>query len=234
MSDYRLEVRGIPARVYESSGANGLLLLGHSGTLSKDEPKFVELGRRYSAEVGLAVVCIDAPAHGERAPRVADSTERLAAVHAEVAGPVQSTVGDWQAVVTALSSIGPPLAYVGFSMGAMKGLSVIEMIPTIRTAVLGGAGLLACEGAAHRPAGSSVPHLEVAARLRPDLNLLMLNVTRDDMFRPQDVVELFSAFQTTDKRIMFWEAGHGDLLEEMVQVSTYFLLRQFGTKTPAP
>jgi hypothetical protein len=93
---------------------------------------------------------------------------------------------------------------------------------------------LACAGVDGGLVGSSVPHLEVAARLRPDLNLLMLNVTRDDMFRPQDVVELFSAFQTTDKRIMFWEAGHGDLLEEMVQVSTYFLLRQFGTKTPAP
>jgi len=234
VAEYRIEAEGIPARVYEPSGASALLLLGHNGTLSKDDARFVELGRRYAAEVGLAVVCIDAPAHGERAPQSADAAERLAAVQAEVTGPLDSTVSDWRAVVTALSSIGPPVAYVGFSMGAMKGLSAIEAMPTIGAAVLGVAGVPSFAGADRRPEGSTVPHLEVAARLRPDLSLLMLNATRDDNFRPQDVVELFSAFRSADKRIVFWEADHGDLLEEMVEVSTEFLRRQAGLNRPAP
>ena len=116
----------------------------------------------------------------------------------------------------------------------MKGLSVIEALPTILAVVMRVAEVAAFAGADRRPEGSSVPHLEVAARLRPDPNLLMLNVTRDDMFRPQDVVELVSTFRSTDRRIMFWEAAHGELLEEMAEVSTEFLRRKVGPSRPVP
>ena len=146
-------------------------------------------------------------------------------MHAEVVGAVDSVVSDWQVTVAALAALGPPLAYVGFSMGAMKGLSVIESMPSIRAAVLGVAGVPSFAAADRRPPRTTVPHLEVASRLRQDLQVLMLNVTRDDMFRPQDVVELFSAIPGTGKRLMFWEADHGDLLEEMVEASVDFLRR---------
>ena len=66
------------------------------------------------------------------------------------------------------------------------------------------------------------------------LVLLGHNGTRDDMFRTQDVGELFSAFGSTDRRIIFWEADHGELLEEMVVVSMEFLRRQAGLNRPAP
>jgi pimeloyl-ACP methyl ester carboxylesterase len=215
----------VPGRVYEPEGADGLVLLGHNGTLSKDDDRFVMLGRRLAGDLGLAVVCVDAPAHGERAPAPEDPAARLAAAHAEVVGAIDSTVADWQAVTGALSEIGPPVAYVGFSMGAMKGLSVIKALPTIRAAVLGVAGVPEFAAADRRPPATTVPHLKVAASLPAELQLLMLNVTNDDLFRPQDAVELFSAFPGSGKRMMFWEAQHGDLLPEMVEHCVAFLAR---------
>ncbi len=64
--EQRTDTDGVPARLYEPEGAEGLLLLGHGGASSKDEPRFVELGRRYAEDTGLAVVCIDIVGHGER------------------------------------------------------------------------------------------------------------------------------------------------------------------------
>jgi pimeloyl-ACP methyl ester carboxylesterase len=221
--EYRVENQGVPARVYEPAGAEGLLLLGHNGTLSKDHERFVMLGRHYAEEVGLAVVCIDAPAHGERADWASDPSAQLAAVHAEVVGPPDSTVDDWYLTVRALAATGPPVAYVGFSMGAMKGLSVINSMPTIQAAVLGVAGVPEFAGADRRVPGSTIPHLEIVSRFRTDLQVLMMNVTRDDMLRPQDAVELFSTIPGAGKRLMFWEAEHGDLLDEMVAESVAFL-----------
>jgi dienelactone hydrolase len=223
--EYRIETDSVPARVYEPEGATGQLLLGHNGTLSKDHDRFVMLGRRYAEATGLAVVCIDAPAHGERASDIADPAAGMAAMEAEVVGPADQVVSDWQKTVAALSHIGMPLAYVGFSMGAMKGLSVVASMPTIHAVVLGVAGVPTFAAADRRPPDSVVPHLEIAASFKTDLQVLMLNVTRDDMFRPQDVVELFSAIPGGSKRLMFWEAEHGDLPDEMVQASVDFLRR---------
>jgi len=191
--EYRVETDGVPARVYEPEGATGLLLLGHNGTLSKDHDRFVMLGRRYAEETGLAVVCIDAPAHGERAPDTEDPAQRMAIVHAEVVGPADQVVSDWQTTVTALSHIGAPRAYVGFSMGAMKGLSVVASMPTIGAVVLGVAGVSTFAAADNRPSVSVVRRLEISASFTCDLQVLMLHVTRDNMLRPQDVVELFFA-----------------------------------------
>src|SRR5437868_15282396 len=67
MREERIENDGIPAKLYDPGDAPGLLLLGHGGGSSKDEERFVALGRQYADETGLAVVCIDAVGHGERA-----------------------------------------------------------------------------------------------------------------------------------------------------------------------
>jgi predicted alpha/beta-hydrolase family hydrolase len=68
LAEERIETKGILARLYLPSGAEGLLLLGHGGGKSKDSNRFVELSRLYAESTGLAVVCIDAVDHGERKP----------------------------------------------------------------------------------------------------------------------------------------------------------------------
>lgn len=60
MREERIETDGIPAKLYDPGDARGLLLLGHGGGGSKDDERFVGLGRQYAETTGLAVVCIDA------------------------------------------------------------------------------------------------------------------------------------------------------------------------------
>ena len=55
MRDERIEIDGIPARLYVPDGADGLLLLGHGGGYSKDAPRFVDLSKLYAGIVSAIV-----------------------------------------------------------------------------------------------------------------------------------------------------------------------------------
>lgn len=120
MRELRIETDGVPARLYEPEGAEGLLLLGHGGASNKDESRFVELGRRYAEGTGLAVVCIDIVGHGERETTPVPAP-RPDWVMPWIMEKVDQMVTDWRATAGALLSIGPPVAYAGFSMGCSSG-----------------------------------------------------------------------------------------------------------------
>ncbi|MDA8290163.1 MAG: hypothetical protein M0Z33_00540 [Actinomycetota bacterium] len=75
----------------------------------------------------FAVVCIDAVGHGERRP-VAAGEGLPRGSHSRV---MPQMVADRQAVVGHLSSVEPPLAYVGFSMGALFGLATVAAMASI-------------------------------------------------------------------------------------------------------
>jgi dienelactone hydrolase len=166
---------GIPARLYRPADAAGLLLFGNGGTHSKDSPAFVSLCRAYAEATGLAVVCMDAVAHGERS--IVNSPPTLPQRwHSSTAAQM---VDDWQRCADGLRSIGPPLAYVGFSMGMIFGALTVASMPTMNAAVFGVGGI---------PGGSWIddPPLEdlllnAAANLG-DVQLLMVNVNRDEFF----------------------------------------------------
>ncbi|MHB1518048.1 MAG: hypothetical protein ACYCVN_08530 [Acidimicrobiales bacterium] len=51
------------------------------------------------------------------------------------------TIHDWLITVEAFSSIGPPIAYVGFSMGVIFGLPTVAAIRSIRAAVFAVGGI---------------------------------------------------------------------------------------------
>src|SRR5688500_6481106 len=109
MREERIETDGVPAKLYEPGDAGGLLLLGHGIDGSKDEERFVNLGRHYAESTGLAVVCIDGPAHGDRAPQTGDPQEDWRMVRRTVLHGGPGMVADWQKTAEALSSIGPPV-----------------------------------------------------------------------------------------------------------------------------
>jgi predicted alpha/beta-hydrolase family hydrolase len=113
MREERIETDGIPAKLYDPGDATGVLLLGHGGGGSKDDELFVGLGRQYAEQTGLAVVCIDGPAHGERAPSSGDPHEDERTIRRAMfqAGP--QMVSDWTKTAESLASIGPAVAYVG-------------------------------------------------------------------------------------------------------------------------
>lgn len=222
MREERILTAGVPAKVYRPAGASGLLLLGHRGTQGKDHPRFVELGRRLAEGTGLAVVCIDAPAHGERGPATGDPDKDLEIVVSTVTGPQDVTVADWRSVSSELSAIGPPLAYMGFSMGAMMGIAVVAAIESIRAAVLWVAGLPPSPPG-DQPAGPNA--FVAAAEAAGRAEILMINMREDDLFGPAQATALFDLIGGRRKRMMLWPGGHDTEPEEAVDLSVQFIAR---------
>jgi pimeloyl-ACP methyl ester carboxylesterase len=194
MREERIEPAGIPAKLYDPGDARGLLLLGHGGGSTKDEPRFVEVGRQLAEGTGLSVVCIDAVLHGERATgedvRKENATQMIA---------------DWRAVA---DELGNAVAYVGFSMGMLYGAPTVAAMPEIKAAVLGVGGIPA-EAMRERLLG-------VAANLG-HAQVLMLNMTKDEIFPVAGAHEFFDAIPGRKKRIMFWEGNHVSLPAEAMR-----------------
>ena len=218
----RVVAAGVPARVYAPTGASGLLLLGHRGGQGKDHPRYVELGRRLAEGTGLAVVCIDAPAHGERSPATGDPYRDREIVVSTVLGSLDVTVKDWEAVTSDLSGLGPPLAYTGFSMGAMMGLAVVAAIGSIKAAVLWAAGLPPTppEGATTDPDSFSA-----AAAAAGRAEILRINMNDDELFGPDAAVSLFNLIGGSRKRLMLWPGDHNTEPDEATVLAVEFICR---------
>lgn len=213
MREERIEPGGIPAKLYDPGEARGLLLLGHGGGQSKDDERFVGLGRQYADETGLAVVCIDAVQHGERKPEAAgpDAPPLFHESSAEL------MVADWQKTVDALDL--PAVAYVGFSMGMIFGAPTVAAMPSIKAAVFGVGGIPA-------PAGKEDPRLrslllDVASKI--EAQVLLLNMTQDEIFPAQGTLDFFAAIPGRKKRAMFWEGNHVGIPAEAIRHSVAFV-----------
>jgi dienelactone hydrolase len=208
MREERVENGGIPAKLYDPGDARGLLLLGHGGGSSKDEPRFVELGRQLAEGTGLAVVCIDAVLHGERATgedvRPTMGSETMA----------NQMIADWRTTADAMASLAPVVAYVGFSMGMLYGAPTVAAMPEIKAAVFGVGG---------------IPHpvmrdrlLDVVSRLEHP-QVLMLNMTQDETFPVDGTHAFFDAIPGRKKRLMFWEGNHVGLPAEAMRHAIAFV-----------
>jgi pimeloyl-ACP methyl ester carboxylesterase len=228
----RLEVDGVPARLYDPGGGRGLLLLGHGGAHSKDGPRFVRLCRTHAEGTGLAVVCIDAVGHGERRPspgagagtgggragRGAESGTGLPARwHSTNADRM---VADWRCTADALAEVGPAVAYVGFSMGMIFGAPTVAAMPTIRAVAYVVGGIPTGAGIDDPPLRDRL--LEAAAG-HGHAEVLMVNVTDDDVFRVEDVHAFFDAVPGRRKRLTFWPGRHDDWPDEAIRLSVAFL-----------
>jgi pimeloyl-ACP methyl ester carboxylesterase len=220
MREERIECGGIPARLYHPDGAKGVLLFGHGGGHSKDDERFVRLCRTHAGRTGLAVVCIDAVDHGERRPEGVVSPDLPPRWHS---GATPQMVADWQLTADALSSIGPAVAYVGFSMGAIFGAPTVAAMPSIRAAVFGVGGIPAGMGIDDPPLRAML--LDAASRLG-HAQVLMLNMTLDEIFRTDDVHQFFDRIPGGRKRLMFWEGEHDDWPAEAIRHSTTFINEQ--------
>jgi pimeloyl-ACP methyl ester carboxylesterase len=214
----RVEIDGIPGKLYMNGDALGLLLLGHGGGHSKDADRFVNLSRQYAERTGLAVVCIDAVDHGERKP-AAVSPEIPRRWHSNA---IDRMVNDWQRTVAGLSSIGPALAYVGFSMGAIFGVSIVAAMPSITAAVFVVGGIPAGGGIDDPPLRAVL--LDAASRLE-GVEVLMLNKRDDEIFSVEGAEALFKAIPRNNKRLMFWEGNHDDWPPDLIRESVTFIGR---------
>jgi pimeloyl-ACP methyl ester carboxylesterase len=221
MREERIECDGVPARLYEPAEARGVLLLGHGGAHSKDSERFVRLSRTYAEQTALAVVCIDAVDHGERKPK-AVSEEIPPHWHSNAS---RQMVADWKKTADGLLSIGPAVAYVGFSMGAIFGAPTVASMESIKAAVFGVGGIPTGIGIDDPPLRAML--LRAAAELRHP-QVLMLNMTQDEVFRTEDTHAFFDAIPGRRKRLMFWEGDHDDWPAEAIHHSIAFINEHAG------
>ena len=220
MREERIEIAGIPARLYEPAGAGGLLLVGHGGGASKDVPRFVELARQYADGTGLAVVCIDAVDHGERRPPNVTS-DLPVRWHSSTAPRMTA---DWQTVADGLAHIGPPLAYVGFSMGAIFGVATAAAMPGLRVVVLVVGGV---------PGGwvddPPLHDLLVGAAGRiVEPTVVMLNKSDDELFPVTEVHTLFDAIASPRRQLQFTPGPHDDWPPEAIEASIDLIVMRTG------
>ncbi len=216
MREERIEIDGIPAKLYATAAADALLLVGHGGGHSKDGRRFVDLSRHYAEQTGLAVVCIDAVDHGERKP----PTSGPGIAREWHSKTINQMADDWLRTAEALSSIGPAVACVGFSMGAIFGLPTVAAMPSMKAAVFVVGGIPTGGGIDDVPLG---PVLLSAASHLEHVPVLMLNKTDDEYFSTEGTQSVFEAIPGNRKRLMFWEGNHDDWPTELIDESVTFI-----------
>jgi dienelactone hydrolase len=217
MREERVDLDGLPAKIYDPGEASALFLFGHGGAHSKDSSRFVDLCQTYALRTGLAVVCVDAVDHGERSVSGSNSSlpERW---HSSA---VPRMVSDWKRSAAALSSIGPPVAYVGYSMGMIFGAPTVASMPGIQAAVFGVGGIPAGPWINDPPLEGVL--LDAAANLG-HVQLLMMNVNRDALFPAEGTHRFFDAIPGRRKRLTFWDGSHDDWPVEALDESINFIV----------
>ncbi|GIU88097.1 MAG: hypothetical protein KatS3mg009_2612 [Acidimicrobiia bacterium] len=189
-----------------------LVLLGHGAHLGKDEPTMQMLCGALTA-VPAAVAIMDAPLHGERRPPGREDDEWEADVLAAVGDPAvhAQVAAEWPLVTAAARAAVPrvtgPVAYAGFSMGSILGLSVVGDLPEVRAAVFAVGGYVT----EARPHADRVNVLIRAGipRLR-DREVLMVNMTADESFPVGRAIEVLEAIPGPCSMHLY-VGGHRDL-----------------------
>lgn len=203
-----------------------LVLLGHGAHLGKDDPTMQLLCRALSS-VPAAVAIMDAPLHGERRPAGRSDEAWEADVLASVGDPAvhAQVASEWPLVITAVREAVPavrgPVAYAGFSMGSILGLSIVGDLPEVGAAVFAVGGYVTEQ----RPHGSAVNAL--VARGIPklgDREVLMVNMTRDESFPIERAMEVLDAIPGPCSMHVY-VGGHRDLPPESMPGIVRFLRR---------
>ena len=156
---------------------------------------------------------MDAPDHGERRPPDLTDTEWEPYVLARVGDPEvhAQVLEEWPLVIAAAREAVPaadgPVAYAGFSMGSIFGLSIVGDLPEVRAAVFAVGGYVAEE----RGLASSVN--EMIAKGIPklgDRDVLMVNMTGDESFPIARAIEVLEAIPGPCSMHVY-VGGHTDL-----------------------
>jgi hypothetical protein len=233
MPKTRIEAGDTPGIVFtprDQSGPFPLVLLGHGAHTGKDDPTMQALCWGLAYAVPSAVLCIDAPAHGERkAPGISDS-DFDAVVRHNMGDPTNHArlADDWRRAAAAARAAVPTIdersAYAGFSMGSIFGASIVADLGFDGPVVLAVGGL-------HGPASSHLPENDLIragiARFG-DRPVLMLNMTDDEHFPLDLAIGLFCEIPTTDKRMIVYQGTHSELPGECIPAAGRFLAERLA------
>jgi pimeloyl-ACP methyl ester carboxylesterase len=225
--DLDVETRRVPGILWTPQGAEGprpIVLIGHGATRHKRVDHILALARHLVSRHQFAVTAIDCPGHGERRSDAnADEIQIFADFLAEWtrAGTVDDMIAEWAATLEAVRSLDEvgdgPVGYWGLSMGTIYGLPFAATEPRIQVAVFGLMGLV----------GPTHERLAADAR-RVNCPVLFIQQWDDQLLPRPDVLALFDALATVDKRLHAHPGDHAAVPAEEVEFSINFLVRHLG------
>ena len=222
----------VPALVFVPRSASPLplVLFGHGAHLSKDDEVMQILARAIARGVPAGVVLMDCPGHGDRrAPALTDEAfERDVARRMSDPAGDAGLIADWGAIASAartrLPVLSGPLAYVGFSMGALFGLSIVADMPDVRAAVFALGGVLHRDAFGKGSAAERNAKVLDGARRLGEREVLMLNMTRDEHFPIEGAIEVLEQIPGA-KRMGVWAGTHVEIQPEAILQASQFLAR---------
>jgi len=129
-------------------------------------------------------------------------------------------ISDWHKITSSLSSIGPAVAYVGFSMGAIFGFSTVASMPSMEAAAFVAGGIPSGGGIDDPPLRQ---HLIDAARRLDTTPVLMQNKLGDHIFSVDDSHELFNEVAGEGNRLVFSDGDHDDWPAALIGESIDFI-----------
>ena len=222
-------VPGIQWLPEETAGPCPTVLVGHGGTQHKRVPNVLALARRLVRHLGVGVVALDAPEHGDRVTDIEaakETRERLASSIAsgqtmdrerlkEVAKRLPKHVAEWRALLDDLQTderyAAGPFGYWGVSMGTHHGVPLVAEEPRISAATFGLFGV----------GGERDPFRAKAAQVT--VPVLFLFQWDDGLMTPQAGLDLWDAFASTEKTMHINPGGHlGIPGFEMQAVEAFF------------
>ena len=217
----------VPALLWtpeEAGGRRPLVLFGHGATHHKRVAYVLTLARHLVKEFGFAALALDAPGHGDRrADPSADDLQLFADFLSEWSRPgtVDDVVAEWRGaleVVRGLDEVGDgPLGYWGLSMGTIYGIPLAAAEPRVQVAVFGLMGLV----------GPTLERLAADAQ-RVTCPVAFLQQWDDALLPRQQVLELFDAIASVDKRLHVHPGEHASVPVEEIEFSVAFLARHLA------
>ena len=221
----------VPGVLWTSAVASGptpIVIVGHGGGGSKESPNIA--GRRdyFTGRHGIAMVCIDAPGHGERGLVRSNADGPWGELWAEPERVVDQMVADTTATLDALLATGrfdpQAIGYYGLSLGTVFGLPYLAKERRVAAAVLGLCGTL-------RNPGVVAKDLEDrrSARINGSAASVQCPVLYhvqwdDELFNRDGAFELYGMIGSIDKRLQSTPGPHGGASTDAVDTLQQFLL----------
>jgi len=216
--------RRVPTDLWQGeTPPRAILLACHGGSGHKRSRAIVAIAQA-AVPLGLAVLAIDGPVHGERradgdlTPQTAIAAFRQA--WREGVGR-DDMARDFSAALDVLVARpmyqGVPVGYVGVSMGTAYGLALLAREPRIGAAVIGLWGT-------NYAASSHLPALAGQVRCP----VWFTQQWDDEIFDRAGTFELFDALGSENKRLVAYPGPHRELEGQRLDEALAFLVRQLA------
>jgi predicted esterase len=219
----------VPSLVFLPEGEHERLpvvLMGHGAHLGKDDSIMQALCGAL-ARVPAVVVIMDAPGHGERRDPALGDDEWNARVLERCGDPDVHTqlVAEWPLLLAATREAVPAasgrVAYAGFSMGSIFGLSIVGELADVDAALFVVGGYVAGDRANAVAVNKLIEKGVARLGERP---VLMVNMTRDESFPIARAIDVLESIPGPCS-MQVYVGGHTDLPPESMSGMLRFLRR---------